>query len=358
MTAAVNRPEPIIKADAMAYVRFSRRDPDRMERFLKDFGLHPVEVVDGVRYYRGCGEAPYLVAVAPGLEDAFAGFGVTVQERADLVRLAAAVDAPISAVDAPGGGERVRLTDPYGLGVDVVAGQRPVAPLAEAAAPSPVNTPTAKARVNQTVRPPLRPSPIYKLGHVVLQRPDFDLAAQWYMRHIGLIPSDVQVLADGAPALAFFRLDRDERPADHHSVAILGAPGVGLLHVSFETFDMDAVGQGHQFLRAQGWTPYWGVGRHMLGSQFFDYWKDPVGDEWEHYADGDVMDAAYPTGYHPLARGSLWLWGDDLPDSMRPDAPMDALEDIHAAGGFGDMPLEKVRGFMTAMQLPPRPWLR
>jgi len=30
-----------------------------------------------------------------------------------------------------------------------------------------------------------------------------------------------------------------------------------------------------------------GIGPH-LGSQVLHYWKDPVGDEWEHYCDGDV----------------------------------------------------------------------
>jgi len=354
----VVRPEPIIKADAMAYVRFSRRDPGEMERFLLDFGLIPTEARDGVRHYRGCGAAPFLVQIEPGPEDAFLGFGVSVREPAELERIATATRVPIEESTAPGGGRRVRLTDPDGLAVDVVCGQQPVAELAAPNALGPINTPSVKARINQTVRPPLAPSPIFKLGHIVIQRPDFDRAAQWYMRHIGIIPSDVQVLADGSPALAFFRLDRGDRPADHHSVAILGAPGTGLLHVSFETFDLDAVGQGHNYLRAGGWTPYWGIGRHALGSQVFDYWKDPVGDEWEHYADGDVMDASYPTGYHALARGTLWTWGDDLPDSMRPDVPLEALADIHASGAFGDMPLEKVRNFMTAMQLPPRPWMR
>src|SRR6266702_7292843 len=84
-------------------------------------------------------------------------------------------------------------------------------------------------------------------------------------------------------------------PADHHSLALLCGPAAKLLHVSFETLDLESVGQGHQYLRAAGWNHYWGIGRHILGSQVFDYWKDPAGDEWEHYADGDVMNADYPT---------------------------------------------------------------
>ncbi len=354
----VERPEPIARADRMEYVRFRRKDVREMDRFLKDFGLQPVSQESGCRYYRGHGAAPYLVVIEAGDADEFLGFGASVRSLADLEALSGATGVAIDAMDGPGKGQRVRLIDPDGLTVDVVHGREPVAALEAPSTLTPVNTPGNKQRVNKTVRPPLEPSPVFKLGHVVLQRPDFDRAAAWYMRHLGIIPSDVQVLADGSPALAFFRLDRGEEPADHHSLAILGAPATGLLHVSFESFDIDTVGQGHQYLRAHGWTPYWGIGRHNLGSQFFDYWKDPVGDEWEHYADGDVMDASYPTGYHALARGTLWTWGDDLPDSMRPDVPMEALAEIHAAGGFGDMPLDKVRNLMEAMQLAPRPWMR
>jgi hypothetical protein len=40
-----------------------------------------------------------------------------------------------------------------------------------------------------------------------LQTTDFHTMADWYMRHLGLIPSDVQYLDDGAPFLTFFRLD-------------------------------------------------------------------------------------------------------------------------------------------------------
>ena len=352
------RPEPIIRADQMAHVMFRRRDPDEMERFLLDFGLIANGRDGSTRYYRGHGRAPFLVSIEAGAEDGFIGFGVSVRDRDELVRLAAAEGLPIETASTPGGGERVRLVDPWGMIVDVTFGATALAPLEPPTSTAPVNTPTDKLRVDRTVRPPLIPTPVFKLGHVVLSRPDFDKAADWYGRHLGLIASDVQYLADGSPALAFMRLDRGAEPADHHSVALLCSPKVEMMHVSFETFGMDSVGQGHQYLKAHGWTPYWGVGRHALGSQFFDYWLDSAGDQWEHYADGDVMTASYPTGYVALHRGTLWTWGDDLPDSMRPDLPLDAIPAIHAQGGFGDMPLDRVQNLMQAMAIPPRRWMR
>jgi hypothetical protein len=252
----------------------------------------------------------------------------------------------------------VRLTDPDGLSVDVIHGAERVEALSTRRDTIPFNTPGNKRRVNQTVRPPLEPSPVFRLGHVVMQRPDFDRSMQWYMRHFGLIPTDVFALPDGRPNLAFMRLDRGSEPADHHSLAILGGPATNLLHVSFETFDIDSLGQGHQILRAAGWKHYWGIGRHQYGSQLFDYWKDPAGDEWEHYADGDVMNVDYPTGYHPLERGSLWTWGDDLPDALRPKFSPRVLWSMLTLSRRGKIDMSRMAGVKQALSVPPRPWLK
>ena len=354
----LDRPQPIIRACAMAYVAFERRDLSEMDRFLHDFGLIGVQHAGLIRYYRGKGEAPFLAKIEPSDSNRFIGFGVLVDSAHELEVLSAATGQPIEPTDTPGGGRRVRLTDPAGLHIDVTHGATPVERLPARDRVIPFNTPFAKRRVNEPVRAPVAPADVFKLGHVVLQHPDFAAVADWYMRHLGLLPSDVQVLPDGTPAMAFFRFDCGTQPADHHSVAILGGPAPALLHVSFETFDVESIGQGHQHLRAAGWTPFWGIGRHKLGSQIFDYWKDPVGDEWEHYADGDVFDASIPEGYHEFHRGTLWAWGDDLPDALRPEVDPAAIDAIHAAGGFGDMEVEKVRQLITALQAPPRPWMR
>jgi len=352
------RPEPIVCADAVLNAAFERRDCESMFRFLEAFGFLPVERRSRTTYFRGHGAAPYLVSVTESSRDALRGFAFVAGEAGDLARLAKATGQRIEAVAEPGGGQRVRLTDPDGLEVDLVHGFDPAPAIAVRKELIPINDPFEKRRVNATVRSATQPSPLFKVGHIVLQRPDFQRASQWYMRHFGLIPSDVQCLADGQPALGFFRLNRGNSPADHHSVALLCGPATRLLHVSFETLDLECVGQGNQHLRGGGWTHYWGIGRHVLGSQVFDYWKDPVGDEWEHYADGDVMTAEHPTGYLPLTRGSLWAWGDDLPDDMRPPVAPEDVAKIHAAGGFGTMGLQQIMGLMQALSIEPRPWRR
>ena len=343
----IERPQPIVRASSVAHVVFERIDVEKMGKFLVDFGFAPCGGAAGEqRFYRGYGTFPYCVELIASNRDAFVGFALAAEKPEDLQALADAEGVAIETCDGLGGGLRVRLTDPDGRRVDFIHGFSAVEAMETRDALLEVNTPTEKQRVNKPVRTPVQPAPVFRLGHVVLQTTSFDVTAGWYMRRFGFIASDINSLPDGSPALGFFRLDRGAEPTDHHSLAILEGPEPALLHVSTETLDIEAVGQGHQYLRAQGWTPHWGIGRHKLGSQVFDYWKDSVGDEWEHYADGDVMTDQYPTGYHPLNRGGLWSWGDDLPISMRPS------DDIPE----GAPP--KVKAFIEALLEPPRPWLR
>jgi len=61
------RPDPIVRADAVANVAFNRRDPERMRRFLEDFGFRRIDATGPTTYFRGHGEhfseelAPVLV---------------------------------------------------------------------------------------------------------------------------------------------------------------------------------------------------------------------------------------------------------------------------------------------------------
>ena len=50
-------------------------------------------------------------------------------------------------------------------------------------------------------------------------------------------------------------------------------------HSAYEVVDVDALGMGQRVLREQGYKHAWGIGRHILGSQLFDYWNDPCGQQ-------------------------------------------------------------------------------
>lgn len=73
--------------------------------------------------------------------------------------------------------------------------------------------------------------------------------------------------------------------------------------------DPDAVHIGHEWLAEKGYTASWGVGRHLLGSQVFDYWRSPYGYLFEHYADGDVLTSEAQPGDYPASEENLAQWG-------------------------------------------------
>jgi catechol 2,3-dioxygenase-like lactoylglutathione lyase family enzyme len=337
-------PQPTVKASGLAYLMFERSDLDLVERFLEDFGLHVTARDPNKLFARGTAQTPFCYVALKSTHDRFVGLGFRVNSLDDLQKLSTLPQAsPIEGVDWPGGGERVRLVDPSGFRVDAVFGGRKVNDF-QHRKPLPLNYAEARARINKTQRPPVAPPDVMRLGHAVLEVGQFQATCGWYTQHFGLIPSDVQVLPDGSPVVTFMRLDLGDTPADHHTLAL--AQGVLPLysHSAFEVVDADAVGMGQRVLRERGWKHAWGLGRHILGSQIFDYWHDPFGDKHEHYTDGDVMTSDVPMGVHPVSREAMSQWGPPMPASFtRPKlTPAGLLRMLAAIRRTPDLSFAKV----------------
>ena len=78
--------------------------------------------------------------------------------------------------------------------------------------------------------------------------------------------------------------------------------------------DANDVFVGHEHLVAKGYRHSWGIGRHVLGSQIFDYWFDPYGFRLEHWTDGDLFNQDTPMGRHPMATALDSQWGATAAD--------------------------------------------
>ncbi|GMF71727.1 unnamed protein product [Aspergillus oryzae] len=111
----------------------------------------------------------------------------------------------------------------------------------------------------------------------------------------------------------FAHIDRGTDYVDHHSFFLSTNPTSHVHHCSFEVHDIDTQHLGHQYLNGKGYESVWGVGRHILGSQIFDYWWDTTGNMVEHYADGDLINEETPIGYGPAGDESLAVWGPEVP---------------------------------------------
>ena len=113
------------------------------------------------------------------------------------------------------------------------------------------------ARVNATQRPPRAPATVQRLGHVVLQTPQFIRTLNWYLDTFGMIVSDFQFAPgrrDLGPVMAFIRCDRGSVPADHHTLALLLGPVAGYAHSAYQVTDFDAVAAGGEYLLRRATT--------------------------------------------------------------------------------------------------------
>jgi catechol 2,3-dioxygenase-like lactoylglutathione lyase family enzyme len=311
----------VIKVEDIAHVRFSAPDLAVMRAFLEDFGLEVFEA-DGRLYGKGRDGRPFAHVTEPG-NAKFLAVGLRAVSIADLEALAAHEGLPVEELDEPGGGKIVRLTDPDGYRVEVVAAQIK-ATAANLPAELPRNTAVSKPRFRSTIRLKAAPAHVLRIGHAVLKVRDFRRSERWYKERFGFLTSDEVEAAKGVPVGAFMRCDRGDKPADHHTLFLAELPGdLGLLHAAFEVANLDDLMLGHQHLKAKKRQSAWGVGRHIMGSQIFDYWKDPFGNELEHWTDGDLFTAADAPQKLPMSALLAVQWGAPHPmlAGKRPPPP-------------------------------------
>jgi len=309
----------IVKVTDMLYPRLQVPDLDVMESFLIDFGMVRTDSSDDRLYMRCAGSAAYVHVIHCGAP-AFLGFAVQVSSRDDLDALASSEGfTPVAARTEPDGGWRTTTRDPDGNFVEAVFGQATAQPFADAQ-PRKLNIGHRFERIGELQRIKPGPSRIKRFGHLALNVADPAASLAWYHRRFGLLASDRVNLTPGLPAAVFARCDRGQMPADHHSILFassMGSGGVsGLNHLSWEVCDMDDVHAGSAHLTAKRRSHEWGIGRHLLGSQIFDYWRDPWGHIHEHWTDGDQLDASVPAGDHPITLARASQWGPDMPASF------------------------------------------
>ena len=119
---------------------------------------------------------------------------------------------------------------------------------------------------------------------------------------------------------AFMRCGLGDQWTDHHTLALVTAQdGRNRFdHSSFEVVDFDDLVQGGEWLKSRGHLHSWGVGRHIQGSQLFDYWRDPFDNKVEIYTDGDLVNDSTPVGNAPFSLEELRQWAPPLtPEFMR-----------------------------------------
>jgi catechol 2,3-dioxygenase-like lactoylglutathione lyase family enzyme len=308
---------PVIKAFDLAYGRLRSPDLDRQEAFLIDFGMVRADRTAKALYMRGT-DTPHHIHVTELGEPRYVGIAMHAASMEDLEKIARVEGAsPITDVDEPGGGKRVCLIDPDGYQVEVVYGMAKLAPI-------PVSRPEVNSgndklrRKGELFRIERGPSHIKRFGHFVIASKNFEKTLGWYREMLGFRCSDEFYAGEKSNVVGSFnRLDRGDDYVDHHALFCIRSDVSGLNHLSYEAADIDDIMVGHEHLEQKGYKHMWGIGRHKIGSQLFDYWCDPWGRVHEHWADTDVLNASTPPNIMERGPAADGPWGQQIPQVFR-----------------------------------------
>lgn len=148
-----------------------------------------------------------------------------------------------------------------------------------------------------------------RLAHVLLFTPDVPACIEFYCRVLGLRLSDQS--GDGVCFL------HGIHGSDHHLIAFAKSHGSGLHHCSWDFGGIDEIGGGAMHIADKGFSKGWGLGRHVLGSNYFHYVGDPWGSYAEYSADIDYIPLTQDweaADYDP--EDSFYLWRPELPEGF------------------------------------------
>jgi catechol 2,3-dioxygenase-like lactoylglutathione lyase family enzyme len=274
------------------------------ERFYQNFGLSDRPARDEAVHLCPAQLPRESVRLYPGPKKRLqhVAFGAP---RDDFAQVQEAIRrAGVREVDPPAGGTDggLWIHDPDGNLINI----RDEGPLTLPADPPPaLNSPAHPAR--QAVRGCPEADLIAqprRLGHVLLFTPDVGRRLAFYTQVLGLKLSD-----RCQHIIAFLRCS-----TDHHNVAFLSSTGPGFHHGSFEVGGVDEIAMGALRMRESGWEPGWGLGRHVIGSNYFYSIRDPWGSFAEDFFDLDYIpeSCAWEPRDFP-AQDALYRWGTEPP---------------------------------------------
>jgi len=283
-------------------------DPAKGRRFYEDFGLQGRE--EGKRIVMRCdGRDQDQVILVEGRKRRQHHIAFSARP-ADLDGLKARLEqSGARLVDAPRETPRegIWFRDPDGLLVNVST----VEPGPWRTAPEwKINNPGHLNRAGVPGYPrrevPVRPT---RLGHTLRFSAQLDRMVDFYTRVVGL------QLSDRAQDIVAFM--RGHGGSDHHILGFIKSDRPGYHHASFEVANVDEIGMGACRLLDKGYKDGWGFGRHVIGSNFFHYIRDPWDSLAEYFCDIDYIpaDAQWtPTNYP--AEDSLYVWGPKPPEAF------------------------------------------
>lgn len=145
-----------------------------------------------------------------------------------------------------------------------------------------------------------------RLAHCLVFTRDVPAAIAFYSQVLGLRLSD-----RSGNDIAFMH---GIHGSDHHLMAFARSNAPGLHHCSWDVRSINEIGLGAMQMAGKGFSAGWGLGRHVLGSNYFHYVRDPWGSYSEYSSDMDYIpaDQDWQAGDHD-AEDAFYVWGPTPP---------------------------------------------
>jgi catechol 2,3-dioxygenase-like lactoylglutathione lyase family enzyme len=148
-----------------------------------------------------------------------------------------------------------------------------------------------------------------RLSHILMFTRDVRKAIDFYSSVLGLRLSD-----HSGEGIAFLH---GVHGSDHHVLAFAHSNAPGFHHLSWDVGSIDDIGRGAMHMLGKGHSRGWGLGRHVLGSNYFHYVGDPWNSFCEYSADIDYVpaDCDWKSGDH-APEDSFYVWGPNPPEDF------------------------------------------
>jgi catechol 2,3-dioxygenase len=279
-------------------------DLSKAEYFYKSFGIDVRAENERISLYTA-GQTHQWARITEGsrkrfeylsfgaFEEDFPRFGKRL-DRLGIRRL------PAPSADLDSGGFWFRDPDGTMVEIKVCAKSSPDKKTEFKTVSSPPNIRGAISRSEtQVIRP-------QRLAHVLFFTSDVARTIDFYRGVVGLRLSD-----RSSDDVAFMH---GIHGSDHHMIAFAKSVAPGFHHCSWTVPTLDEIGLGAMRMAECGFSSGWGLGRHVIGSNYFHYVRDPWGSYSEYSCDIDYIaaDKLWECKDYP-AEDRSYLWGAQRP---------------------------------------------
>ena len=321
--APTRRPDAL-GAHSMDCFNMAVPDLEQARRFYTKFGLNVREEGNGLGLYT-FGHPHRWGRLSEGSRKALGHLSFGIFED-DVARFQDRLQgAGIERLDPPPGFESngIWFKDCNGLLVELRVAEK--------------SSPNAKSTVDHLISgagrrgapirgttPDVRPR---RLAHILVFVRDVPASVKFYGDVLGLRLSD-----ESGGVIAFMH---GIHGSDHHMVAFAKSEAPGLHHCSWDVASIQDIGLGAMTMADSGYAKGWGLGRHVLGSNYFHYVRDPWGSYSEYSCDIDYIpvEMDWQGQSHPI-ENSFYLWGPEPPKdfafnheaSSEPQLPAAAMD--------------------------------